>query len=116
MILPFSKKQPKVEDKDKPKFMSKEWLEDFFIPRNFIDVVFILICFILMWYALTYDIPNAKIPVICANLWNKWAAEKAGLLGGLYMFNNTSFNPITIQVTNATPVYIPINLTNLTVH
>ena len=62
------------------KFMSKEWLREFFIPHNFLDVVFILVCFVLAWYALSYDIPTAKVPAICANYWNAWAAEKAAYL------------------------------------
>lgn len=111
MLKIFNKKEEKeLKEENKPKFMSQEWLEDFFIPRNFIDVVFILVCFVLAWYALTYDIPNAKVPVICANYWNKWAAEKAGLLGGL--------NVSAAIMSNATPVYnpitIPVTLPNLT--
>jgi hypothetical protein len=108
----FGKKEPKEEDKaNKPKIFSKEWLEEFFIPRNFIDVVFIFICFILMWYALTYDIAAAKVPIICADYWNKWAAERAGVLGSINGSIQTPAGTITIPVTNATPVYIPLNLT-----
>jgi hypothetical protein len=111
MDLTNGKKEPKEEDKaNKPAILSQEWLEEFFIPRNFIDVVFILICFILMWYALTYDIASAKVPIICADYWNKWAAEKASLLGGL--------NVSADIMGNATPVYnpitIPVTLPNLT--
>jgi hypothetical protein len=112
-------KEPKEEDKKrKPEFMSQQWLEDFFIPRNFIDVVFILVCFILAWYALAYDIPNAKVPVVCATYWNKWANEKAGLLGGLKPFSNDSTIDIGSYLQNATPVYInitnPVTVPNLT--
>lgn len=70
---PIEKKKLTVEDK----------IKEFFIPRNFFDVVFIAIAFFLAWYAITYDIANAKVPVICANYWNKWAAEKAAYLGRL---------------------------------
>jgi hypothetical protein len=64
---------------------SEKAIKDFFIPRNAIDVVFILLCFALAWYAFTYDIPNAKVPVICAMYWNEWTNEK--FPGG--MFNAT---------------------------
>lgn len=119
MDMTNGKKELKEEDKaNKPAMFSQEWLEDFFIPRNFIDVVFILICFVLAWYALTYDIAAAKVPIICANFWNKWAAEKAGLLGGLKPFSNDSTIDIGSYLQNATPVYnpitIPVTVPNLT--
>jgi hypothetical protein len=56
---------------------------DFWVPRSLIDVLFILICFVLAWYAITYDIPNAKVPVICANYWNRWANQYANYLTGI---------------------------------
>ncbi len=68
---------------NKPKFMSKRWFDDFFIPRNLVDVIFIVICFVLAWYAFKYDIPAAKTPIICANLWNEWSAENAAFFHGL---------------------------------
>lgn len=83
--------------------------KDFWIPRNFIDVLFILICFVLAWYAITYDIPQAKVPLICANYWNKWAAEKANYLGSGVL----NVTDMIIKDLNLTQ-FNEINLTNIT--
>lgn len=94
------------ENNNKPSFFHRLVApllsKDFWIPRNFIDVLFILICFVLAWYALTYDIPQAKVPVICASYWNKWAAEKANYLGSDIIFNATEVIPRDLNL-NITP-------------
>lgn len=44
-------------------------LYKFFVPSNSIEVIFIIVCFALAWYAVNYDIPQAKLPVLCNDFW-----------------------------------------------
>jgi hypothetical protein len=87
------------EENVKKKRSAEEVMKEFFIPRNFFDVIFIVICFYLAWYALTYDIAAAKVPVICANYWNKWALEKGIHVTPAGSINNTIIEGI-VNITN----------------
>jgi hypothetical protein len=52
-----------------PKRDIESLIIDFMVPRNIIDVVFILICIVVAWYAVSYNIPEAMQPVVCYKYW-----------------------------------------------
>jgi hypothetical protein len=75
---------------EKPKRDFKNILKDFFIPRNFIDVIFIIICIIVALYAVTYDIPRSLEATVCLKHFEKWYCPCA--LNPFY--NNSSITGI----------------------
>jgi len=56
-------------NEEKPKRDIDSIIKDFFIPRSFIDVLFIIIVIILAYYALTYEIPKEMTRVRCYQYW-----------------------------------------------
>lgn len=55
-------------------------LYNFFIPKNSIEVIFILVCFALAWYSWQYDIPQAKREVLCHEYWKEYGCNVYGQL------------------------------------